>query len=155
MIAPMERDLEKMKLEALRLEGKPFHRGGVTFQRALLPFDRHKEKRGLYTAEPQRLFLPRGLAVWCAPDGAHISFALIGAQLQIVASLGKVPARFFAFGNSYEQIAKLLDVGAEPPAWCDWDPVAPGTHVRLEFTDARDEPLQAPIELAMWGIAAL
>jgi hypothetical protein len=150
-----DRDVEKLKLEALRLEGKPMHRGGVTFQRCLLPLIRQKERPGLYLGEPQRLFLPRGLAVWGAPPGAMVAASTIGMQLQIVAAYGPVPVRFFASGDSYEQIAKKLDAGAEPPTWCDWDPITPGNGARFEFVNEQGLPLQEPIELAFWGIAAL
>ena len=148
-------DHEKLKLEALRLEGKPFHRGGCLFQRGLLPFIPDSQIDGMYWGEPQRVFLPRGLAVWGAPPGTMLSFALCGAQLQAVVAMGSVPARFFAQGDSYEQIAKMLDAGAEPPNWCDWDPVRPGSKVRLEFTDLQGAKLHQRLELAMWGIAAL
>jgi hypothetical protein len=144
---------DKLTREALRLEGRPFHRGGLTFQRCLLPFD--SASGGVYQAQAQRPFVPRGLAVWGAPPGAMLAFATCGQQLQLVASLGSVPARFFASGDSYEQIAKQLDAGAEPPAWCDWDPVEPGVYIRLTFTELDGKPLQTAVELAMWGVAAL
>lgn len=146
---------EKLLIDALQLQGKPFHRGGVTFQKCLLPFRRDTHAPGLYTAEPQRLFHPRGLAVWGAPPGSQLAFSLISNQIQAVVSLGSVPARFFAFGDSYEQIAKKLDEGSEPPTWCDWDVVRPGTTVRLEFSDLDNNPLTVALELAMWGVAAL
>ena len=151
-----DREVEKLKQEALRLEGKPFHRGGVTFQRCLLPLVATREP-GMYDGEPQRLFLPRGLAVWGAPPGTMIDQALCGPQLQCVAAYGRVPARFFAFGDSYEQIAKKLDEGSEPPNWCDWDPISPGSRARLIFTEADGTrlPLNTPLELAMWGICTL
>lgn len=151
-----DRDVEKLKLEALRMEGKPMHRGGVTFQRCLLPLiHKREDKPGMYIGEPQRLFLPRGLAVWGAPPGAMVTASTIGMQLQIVAAYGPVPVRFFASGDSYEQIANKLDAGEEPPAWCDWDPITPGNAARFEFVDQRGQPLTDPIELAFWGIAAL
>jgi hypothetical protein len=152
-----DRDVEKLTLEALRLEGKPMHRGGITFQRALLPLLRKDPERlpGHYYGEPQRMFLPRGLAVWGAPAGAMVAASTIGMQLQIVCSYGPVPVRFFSLGDSYEQIAIKLDAGAEPPAWCDWDPITPGHAARFEFVDLEGKPLLTPLELAFWGIAAI
>lgn len=144
---------EKLLKSALREAGEPFRRNGVEFRRCLLGFE-WKGELG-FVASVQRPFQPRGLAIWGAPPGAVVQQALVGNDLQLVASFGDVPARFFAMGDSYEQIAKLLDQGKEPPAWCDWDVAHPGMFIRVRLcaSGKSQVALYEGIELAMWGVA--
>jgi hypothetical protein len=143
----------KLELDALRLEGRPFHRGGVQFRRCLLAM-KFKPEQG-WIASPDRPFIPHGLAIWNTPPGSVVACALIASNLQITCSWGPVPARFFAFGDSYEQIAKKLDEGCEPPTWCDWDPIQPGANVRLDIRNAEDIELGPPAEVVFWGICSV
>lgn len=150
----MLKEETKLTHSLLRLEGKPFHRGGVRFQRGLLGFT---FDGGFFVGEPYRPFVPHGLAIWGAPAGARLIQALIKCDQQVSMSHAPVPARFFAFGDSYEQIAKLLDEGKEPPTWADWDVIELGSRVRITL-ESVDNKLLTPadgIELVMWGVAAV
>jgi hypothetical protein len=141
-------DLERL----LRYAGKPFNRAGCQFQKCLLGFDCLPD--GLFRSEVVRPFKPSGLLLWGCPPGALLESFMIGPDLQIVASYAPVPARFFQAGDSYEQIAKLLDEGKEPPNWCDWSVIEPGQHVRLAITlDGKKLGAAQLIECCMWGTA--
>jgi len=127
-------------------------------RRLLLPFTWKGQR---FNAEPQRPFRPRGLVIWGAPPGATVH-CWIGIHLEIVAAWGDVPARFFASGDNFEQIAKQLEAGKEPPAWVDWHDIRPGVIVQLEVRSRTnvakrtgDLPLGPDdgIELVMWGYA--
>ena len=128
------------------------------FQRCLLPLKFQPTGRH-FIGEPDVPFMPRGLAIWGAPDGATVEHAFVGSRLELVCALGPVPCKFFAFGNSYEQIAKLLDQGSEPPAWCDWSPLELGAAIRITIRprDDRADVLgpEHGLELAMWGICSV
>lgn len=127
--------------------------------RAVLTFDRlppaHSPQRltpfvgesPVFEAVPQRLFRPQGLIVWGAPAGATLR-VYIGINLEGAVSWSGIPARFFAMGDSFEQIAKLLDAGKEPPAWIEWPDVQVGHRAAIAFDNC---PQDAPIELCMWG----
>lgn len=97
--------------------------------RSLLPFDYDKTSH-IWSASPQRLFRPAGLALW-APPGAVIEPVLISRTAQAVCSFGTIPARFFGMGESFEQLCKKVKEGIEPPHWCDWDTVHPGQVVQI------------------------
>jgi|SRR5882672_1916726 len=121
--------------------------------RCLLPFE-FKEKVG-FEAQTQRPFRPSGVAIWGAPAGATVLF-FSGVNVEGLAAYGEVPARFFAMGDSFEQISKLLDAGKEPPAWITWNAVAPGGVVRVQVRNHDHGSILGPsdgIEVAMWGIA--
>ena len=109
----------------------------------------------VFMARPQMLFKPKGLIIWGAPNGAYVEQALIDQNLQIVVAYGGVPCKFFAFGESYAQIAEKLDQGIEPPGWCDWSAVKPGQSVQIRICiDTSKTSLGKPdgIELVMWGL---
>lgn len=118
--------------------------------RALLGFKR--EGMTSFVGEPLRPFKPRGLLLWGELRGVGLTMAVHNYHHLVKVSFEPVPARFFATGDSYEQIAKKMDAGAEPPAWVDWNAVAPGEYIRLYF-DGLSSAL-ASVELCMWGDAA-
>ncbi|SRR6266404_2943548 len=129
----------------------PFH--DPSQMRCLLPFD-FIEKVG-FQAQLQRPFRPSGVAIWGAPAGATVMF-FSGVDVVGLASYGEVPARFFAMGDSFEQISKLLDEGKEPPAWVTWRALPPGGVIRAQVRDHDHGSIIGPrdgIEIAMWGIA--
>src|SRR5713101_3865306 len=92
------------------------------------------EKSGFH-AQPMWPFRPRGALIWGAPPGAHVEF-FKGVDLQAMASFGHAPARFFATADSFAQVAKMLEEGKEPPAWCTWDVADVGTIFRVRIYDA-------------------
>jgi len=112
---------------------------------------------GVWTSYPQRIFKPRGLVIWGAPPGAVLRQATIGQKLEVTVSCEGVPVKFFAFGDSYAQIGKLLDEGKEPPAWCSWSSVIPGSLIRIDIASADGRALTPKdgIELCMWGETVL
>ena len=119
-------------------------------KRTLMPLGFHA---GLYTAYPQRAFQPKGLAVWGAPEGARVVRVVIGCEYQadVTCNMG-IPARWFALGDNFEQLAKLLDAGKEPPNWVDWTPILPGQIARLELVDRHAQPVVGA-EVVMWGLS--
>lgn len=118
---------------------------------AMLPF---RYCYSAFEAEPQRPFRPKGLVIWDAPKGAEFRQAIIGNRIQLVASCGGIPARFFAYGDSYEQIVAKLDAGLQPPAWGTWDTVQVGHRVVIEITlDGNPIGPENGVSLAMWGFA--
>lgn len=142
--------------DPLKLFGDPFEPTGreraPIVMRALLGFE---FIAGEFVSQPQRPFRPRGLIIWGAPNGATVEQCIIGTQLQIQVSVPPVPAKFFAMGKSYEDVAKMLEQGIEPPGWCTWDAVQLGQIVRLTVRDAHHGTLgpNNGIELVMWGHA--
>jgi hypothetical protein len=123
-------------------------------RRCILPIT-YDQRGGLWWGDPQEPFRPSGLAIWGAPARATVTQCLIGPQLQLVCAFGAVPAKFFAQADSYAQLAKLVELGKEPPAWCAWDPIAPGVRLRLELK-ASNGLLLGPgdgIECCCWGTA--
>jgi hypothetical protein len=118
--------------------------------RALLPF-RWSEYESAWIALPQRLFRPMGLMIWDAPLTASVRAAVIGTDIQLVAAFGDIPARWFAFGDSYSQIKEKMAGGLEPPAWGDWDAVNLGSRVRIELVQDDGKPVKEA-RLIMWGL---
>lgn len=121
--------------------------------RSLLGFEYIK---GEFIGQPQRPFRPMGLIIWGAPEFAVVSHAVIGCDLQVLSSWAPVPTKFFSMGKSYEEVAKLLQEGIEPPAWCDWKTIIVGEQVRLILSQKTPEShtMLGPsngIELVMWG----
>lgn len=133
--------------ESLRATG---HR--KIFLRGVLGFDFNGSD---FQSQPQRPFKPRGLMIWGAPDGAVVDQATVGQCLQVLQSVDGVPAKFFGFGKNYADLAKMVDAGVEPPAWCDWDTAFVGSVVRIRIRDRNGKPLgpKDGIELCMWGVA--
>jgi hypothetical protein len=119
-------------------------------RKALLPF-RWSEREAAWIALPQRVFRPTGLMIWDAPLTASVRAAVIGADLQLVAAFGDIPALWFAFGDSYSQIAEKMAGGLEPPAWGDWDAVNLGSHVRIDLVQDDGKPVKEA-RLIMWGL---
>lgn len=139
--------------EILKLLGTDFYRGHVRVRRGLLGFH---FRDGLYfESQTVRPFKPSGLLVWGAPDGALLRQSYIGNDEQVLQSYDAAPVRFFSTGKSYEQIAKMLDEGAEPPEWVDWKPVVPGDIVRIRIESAEGKCLgpKDGLEICMWGLA--
>jgi hypothetical protein len=128
----------------------PFHDPDVV--RLLLPFE-FVPGQGFH-ANVQRPFRPKGIAIWGAPPGASVLF-FVGVNIEGLASYGQVPAKFFAMGDNFEQIAKLLEAGKEPAAWITWPALDPGTIVRVRIhARGHGDPLgeKDGIELGMWGL---
>jgi hypothetical protein len=121
--------------------------------RALLPF---VWSDGAFYGRPQRPFRPKGLIIWGAPRGATV-YAWIGCTVEGVVAYAGIPAKWFASGESYEQIRQKLEAGIEVPDWMTWDTVPPGIDVRIEVRDAADSArMLGPadgIELLQWGEA--
>lgn len=105
-----------------------------------------------WQAYPQLPFKPRGLLIWGLTGGETVS-AQIAMNHQLAVSSASIPARFFAQGDSFEQVAKLIEQGKETLNWCDWDRVLPGCVARLYLLSRTREPLGPAhgIELVMWG----
>lgn len=121
----------------------------VVLRKKLLPLV--WQSAGMWGQMAQLPFKPRGLLIWDAPPRTLVSQVIIGIGLEVVSTIGPVPARWFMSGESYEQIAKKIDDGAEPPAWVDWSPMGVGQQLRvmLEF-DGR--PLaDSEAQLVIWG----
>ena len=121
--------------------------------KSLLPLVYTSE--GVWEGRPQRPFKPSGLVIFDAPPGATVSWCTIGADLQAVVSCDPVPAKFFALGDSYAQLAQLISEGKEPPNWCTWDMIQLGMRVKLQLSIGRHPIAPPPVELqpVFWGIA--
>lgn len=119
--------------------------------KAMCPF----EWSGLYfTAYPQRPFKPSGLIIWDAPKGTEVTQSVIGNVPQLTVCYGGIPARFFAFGDSYEQIVAKLDKGLQPPSWGTWDTVRVGERITIELMlDGKPVGKPEGISIAMWGVS--
>ncbi len=104
---------------------------------------------GQFRALPQMSFKPRGLMLWNIEPGTMLRQCVISLQEQVLVSTDPVPAQFFTMAQSYEQVAKAIEQGSEPPSWCDFQAVQPGCSITLEFTGNRIDHIQA----AMWGEA--
>ncbi len=119
---------------------------------ALLSFQLHHDHDGVrertrLEAWTQKPFQPRGLMLWDV-DHAQLEMLTIGAHHELLCSFGPLPARWFTAAASFEQVAKAVAEGKEPPSWGSWSAVFPGQLVRLVF----DRKLDAP-QAVMWGIA--
>ncbi len=145
----LEIDEDPVELRSRIYDGRP---SVVHIWRALLGFS---FRDGCFWGMPQVSFRPNGLVIWGAPDGAVLEQAVIGNRLEVLASVEGVPVKFFAMGESYAQIAKLLDEGKEPPAWCTWHVITPGTNLRIMIQSKKGKTLgpEDGIELCMWGRA--
>jgi len=108
----------------------------------------------VWRAEPQRPFYPCGLMIFGdVPAGAMLELAVIGQQMQVMVSSTPVPAKFFSTWRSYEQLAKAVDEGLEPPGWCTWDIVHVGYRVEIRLGTREGKPLDSSdgVDVAMWG----
>ncbi len=106
-----------------------------------------------FRAQPDQSFMPKGLMIWDAPEGAWLTQTLISNQMQILASWDPVPVRFFTSAWSFEQIAKQLETGIEPPTWCEFDSCDIGNTIRVFLTDGNRQPiLSEKTAVAMWGL---
>lgn len=125
--------------------------GDVIVKRKLFPL-LWVPSMGHWENTAQVLFKPRGLMIWDAPAGAVVEHCLIGINLEIVATIGPVPARWFSMQQSYDQIAKALDEGAEPPGWNDWRAIDVGQAIRLSIwaNGAKVGP-DSGMQLVLWG----
>lgn len=125
-------------------------------RRMMLPFERKEDFGGeifgwrrLYLAQPQVPFKPRGLMIWGAPDDADVTQIWIGRNLQVVAALGPIPAKWFSMAQSYEQVERLLKEGIEPPSWPDFNVVMIAQYVEVHI--ASKEKLTDNTKIVMWG----
>ena len=124
---------------------------GGRLMRALLPF---VWSDGAFYGRPQRPFRPKGLIIWGAPRGSTV-YAFIGCNVEGVVSYSGIPAKWFASGESYQQIRAKLEAGIEVPDWMTWDTCDVGIDIRIELRDAADSartlgPADG-IELLQWG----
>ena len=148
--------------------------------KTLLPLgDVNREPGGrTFTGHPDVAFKPRGLMIWNAPDDAQVMHILIGPNYQLVASVGPIPAKWFAIAQSYEQVWQMQQQGLEPPGWGDFNVISVGMLVRVrivshevvkvagKLSHAVDSPIIAAfrshdaqvaeaaldrIQVAMWG----
>ena len=118
-------------------------------RRKLLPL--HYIGNGVWTQTAQMPFKPRGLMIWDAPPRTTVAHVVIGIGLEMVSSLGPVPARWFMMADSYEQIAKQLDAGKEPPGWNDWSQLEVGQAIRVTL-ELEKKPLdESAAQLVFWG----
>jgi len=118
--------------------------------RVLLPF-KPNGPGGAFIAKTQMPFRPEGLAIW----GADLAQASV---TKIFASLGPVPAQFFALkpGQGYQDLVEMIEADNPPHGWVDFGTVLPGVYVQIEVT--RDGKILGPadgVELAMWGKSLL
>ncbi len=106
-----------------------------------------------FQAQPQMLFKPTGLVIYGAPQDAVFEYAQVGNQQELLVSFGKFPARFFNLDKSFEQIAKDLEQGLEPPAWGDWDTCQMGMNIRVTISAKDGSPLgpDQGVSIGMWG----
>ncbi len=110
---------------------------------ALLLFERGgRYGSNVLVANVQRPFKPRGLML--------LSATLIGNTDGVVlASFGKLPARWFTVSQSFDQVREAIAAGNEPgQGWGDWSSLYPGIQVRLLF-----EGDPSAVQALMWGHA--
>lgn len=112
-------------------------------------------ENGIYFGRSGRgTFKPRGLVIWGAPDDANVRAATIDMEEQVLQSMDGAPAKFFALGLSFEHIAQLVEEGVEPPSWCGFRTMQPGSTCRIVIVDTQNKVLGPSdgVRLAMWGI---
>lgn len=108
-----------------------------------------------WLGEPVVPFRPEGLVIWDAPPGALVQQAQIGMDHQVKVSHAPVPARWFASGDNYQQIAEAIAAGKDPPGWCSWKVMYPGLRMQLTLMTSDGRPLgpESGVELCMWGLS--
>lgn len=106
-----------------------------------------------FDAQPQELFRPHGLIIWGAPPQTTVELLKVGNKGQLLVGYGTFPARWFAQGDSFAAISKMVDEGKEPPAWGTWDTAEVGNIIRVSLLSKKGKPLGPDdgIELLMWG----
>lgn len=125
--------------------------------RSLLPFDGAPsvaERLAIWHTEPQATFRPHGLMLWNLPDeSAAVELVQIGLTPQLVAAVGPIPARWFTFAHSYEQVWAAHQRGIDPPGWGDWMIIAIGLQVQVRLSSKRDVTAEewGRVQLLMWG----
>lgn len=139
--------------ECVSLHGPTRRERMVRLQGALCTFG---FSRDVWIAAPQVTFRPSGLVIWNAPPLAVVVDVRSGNRLEGSVTPAGIPARWFALGDSFEQIAAKLDAGQQPPAWVTWSVVSRGTQIVIDLRSKDGEPLGPSdgIELCMWGTAA-
>jgi hypothetical protein len=145
--------LAKADDETLEQLGERYRGARGMLMRALLPF---VWSDGAFYGRPQRPFRPKGLIIWNAPPLATV-YAFVGCTVEGVVAYGGIPAKWFASGESYQQIRAKLESGIEVPDWMTWDTCQPGIDIRIEVRDGFDSHrMLGPgdgIELLQWGEA--
>lgn len=152
-------DRATQKREALRLAMAARNRLPTPApKKMMLPFLNKTDDTGdlgrgyerVYWAQPQVHFKPKGIMIWGVPEDGDVTHIWIGKRLQVVATLGPIPAKWFSMAQSYEQIAKALEDGVEPPSWPDFDVVMVAQEVRVHiFTRLK---LDDRAKIVMWGL---
>lgn len=112
-------------------------------------------ENGVFVGNVWTRFLPKGLIIWGAPDGATLSTAVICNVNCARASYVGIPVKFFGHWKSFAEIARDWDAGLEPPGWCTWSAVMPGQTFRMGITDSKSKPLgpKEGVEICMWGLS--
>lgn len=125
-----------------------FHFKTNRFQiwKALITFEKSGD---VFTASPFRPFKPHGLVIYNAPDMAVMRVSIMNEVVPQV-SFVDVPVKFFNLNLSFEQIKNMLDKGEEPPAWCDWPKVNPGSKIDITVYD-KTGIVSNDIQIVMWG----
>lgn len=120
----------------------------------LLPF--HYVAGGRWRAQPFTPIAPTGLAIWGASTTAAVEAIFFNGVNRFFAGDGPVPARWFAYGHSYEQLARLIARRREPPAWLVFPVVTPADALELVLSE-RGEPLTPDhgVSLCAWGLGLL
>lgn len=120
---------------------------------ALACFERSTDRvDGLFVADVQKPFKPKGLMIWGVGAGDVVRIATIGRDHQLSVSFGDLPARWFSTWQSFADIAKAVDEGKEPPGWGEWSFVQPGLQIRILLSHPDPGRVFGPsVELLMWG----
>lgn len=117
----------------------------------LLPF--HYVAGGRWRARPFTPIAPKGLAIWGASTSAEVLAIHFNGVNRFFAGSGGVPARWFAYGYSYEQLARLIARRREPPTWLEWPTVVPTDSLDLVLADRGVELTpDHGLSLCMWGL---
>lgn len=106
---------------------------------------------GIWMAHPQRLFKPKGLMIWDAPDSSTIQI-FIGVNSQLAVSADPLPARWFGHWDSFQKVAKAVSEGYEPPGWGDFQTVQIGQAIRIRMYDKDDAYKAVKVQMLMWGL---
>jgi len=119
---------------------------------ALLPFDfEPKRNPSMLIARVQRPFTPKGLMLWNV-DGLDIEAILLGRDLQLVCSFGRIPAAWFAVSQSFEQVVQSFADGKDPgKGWGRWSTAWPGGEIQLRFDNVPGGILADNVRALMWG----
>lgn len=120
----------------------------------LLPF--HHIAGGRWRAQPFTPITPTGLAIWGTSTTAEVKAIWFNGCNRFFAGEGAVPARWFAYGHNYEQLARLIARRREPPAWLVWPTLTPVDALEIVLADRGVELTpDHGISLCMWGLGLL